>query len=84
MSQFINEFLSLWSVKPLIWFRYVDDFFFVRTHAERKLYKFIKDSNNHQPNIKITYNFSKIFFSFPDLDAHLSEGKQKVTYKVNR
>ena len=50
MDEFENEFLSLPSDKPLAWLRYIDEVFFIWTHGEKELHKFMEDLNNHQPN----------------------------------
>ena len=47
MDEFENEFLSLRSGKLLVWLRYIDDIFFIWTHGEKKLHKFMEDLNNH-------------------------------------
>ena len=70
--EFENEFLSLWSDNPLVWLRYIDDVFFIWTHGEIKIHKFMEDLNNHQPNIIFTYTFSKNCVSLLDLDVQLS------------
>ena len=54
MDEFENEFISLRIDKPLAWLRYIHVVFFVYTHVEKELHKFMKDLNNHQPNIKFT------------------------------
>ena len=59
MDEFENEFLSLRSDKPLVWLRYIDDVFFIWTHGEKELHRFMEALNNHQSNIKFTYTFSK-------------------------
>ena len=75
MDEFENEFLSLRSDKPLVWLRYIDDVFFIWTHGEKELHKFMEDLNNHQPNIKFTYTFSKNCVPFLDLDVQVSGGE---------
>ena len=75
MDEFENEFLSLRSDKPLVWLRYIDDVFFIWTHGEKELHRFMEDLNNHQPNIKFTYTFSKNCVPFLDLDVQLSGGE---------
>ena len=41
----------------------------------KELQKFMEDLNNHQPNIKFTYTFSKDCVPFLDLDIQLSGGE---------
>ena len=75
MDEFENKFLSLQSDKPLVWRRYIDGVFFIWTHVEKELHKFMEDLNNHQLNIKFTYTFSKDCVPFLDLDVQLSGGE---------
>ena len=75
MDEFENEFLGLRSDKPLVLFGYIDHVFFIWTHGEKELQKFIEDVNNSQPMIKFIFTSSKTCISFLDLDVHLSEGK---------
>ena len=75
MDEFENEFLSLQSDKPPVWLSYIDDIFFIWTYGEKELYKFMEDLNNHQPNIKFTYTFSKNCVPFLDSDIQLSGGE---------
>ena len=75
MDEFENEFLSLRSDKPLVWLRYIDGIFFIWTHGEKELHKFMQDLNNRQPNIKFTHTFSKNCVPFLYLDVQLSGGE---------
>ena len=79
MDEFENEFLSLPSDKPLAWLRYIDEVFFIWTHGEKELHKFMEDLNNHQPNIKF---FSKNCVPFLDLDVQLS--RSELTTNLHR
>ena len=58
-----------------VWLRYIDDVFFIWTHGEKELHKFMEDLNNHQSNIKFTYTFSKNCVPFLDLVVQLSGGE---------
>ena len=68
--------------QTLVWFRYINDVFFIWTHGEKELHKSMEDLNNHQPNIKFTYISSKNCFPFLDLDVQLSEGKQTTNLHI--
>ena len=50
-----EKFLQKQSKKPLIWFRDIDDIFFVWTHGEQVLEIFLKDLNNFTPNMSFTH-----------------------------
>ena len=81
MDKFENKYLSLQSGKPVVWQRYIDDIFFVWTHVEKELYKFMEDLNNHQP--KFTYTFIKNCAPFLDLDVQLSRSELTTYLHIN-
>ena len=56
-------------------FLFLSFLFFIWTHGEKELHKFMEDLNNHQSNIKFTYTFSKNCVPFVDLDVQLSGGE---------
>ena len=60
MDDIESKFLETQSLQPLIWFRYIDDVFFMWTHGEEKLQLFLTDLNNYNPLIKFTYEFNKV------------------------
>ena len=64
MDEFENELLSLRSDKLLVWLRYIDDVFFIWTHGEKELHKFMEDLNTHQSNIKFNIHLVKIVSLF--------------------
>ena len=55
MNEVEQNFLELQSKKPLIWLRYIDDIFFIWTHGEQELERFLKDLNNFTPNLSFTH-----------------------------
>ena len=60
----------------------MDDFFIIWLHGEEELHKFMKDLNDHQPNIKFTYIFSKNFVPFLDLDVQLSGDELNTNFHI--
>ena len=42
MDQVERKFLAMQINQPLIWLRYIDDIFFIWTHGEKELEKFVK------------------------------------------
>ena len=75
MDQHKTKFLETQILKPLVWFRYIDDIFFIWTHDEEKLKKFMEDFNSFCDDIKFTYEFDKDSISFLDLKVIASNGK---------
>ena len=67
MDKIETNFLDTQEFKLLLWFRYIDDVFFIWTHGKEKLEEFLKDFNNYHPNIKLTYEFNKGSIPFLDL-----------------
>ena len=59
MDDVESKFLETRSLQPLIWFRYIDDVFFIWTHREEKLQLFLTHLNNYNPHVKFKYEFNK-------------------------
>ena len=60
--------------KPYLWWRYIDDIFFLWEHGEEKLRSFINDINKNQPTIKFTVEWSKTSINFLDVTISIAEG----------
>ena len=84
MDDVERKFLETQSLQPLIWFRYIDDEFFIWTHGEEKLLLFLTDLNNYNPHIEFTYEFNKEHISFLDLKVSFCEGKLTRDLHVKR
>ena len=52
--------------KPLVWYRYIDDIFFIWEHGEESLSEWIKYLNKYHKSIKFTAECSKSEISFLD------------------
>ena len=74
MDDLETKFLQSQSLQPLVWFRYIDDIFFIWTHGNDKLEKFLDDLNTFDNNIKFTRESSKDNVIFLDLIVKLSKG----------
>ena len=75
MDKVETDFLESQKLKPMVWFRYIDDIFFVWTHGEQELQRFLQELNKTHPNLKFTHESSKEKISFLDLSVSLSNGK---------
>ena len=82
MDQVESKFLQTQKFQPLVWFRYIDDIFFIWTHGEKSLKKFMMEFNNFNPNIKFTYEFSEESINFLDLNVKFSSGKLQTSLYV--
>ena len=59
----------------MIWWRHIDDIFFVWEHGEESLEKFLKKLNTFHPTIKFTAEYSKEAINFLDVNVRLVEGE---------
>ena len=75
MDEVEQKFLETQRKKPLIWLRYIDNIFFIWTHVEQELERFLKDLNNFTPNLSFTHEASKNCIPFLDLKFKLIDGK---------
>ena len=83
MDQVEQKFLATQINQPLIWVRYIDDIFFIWTHGEKELEKFMSSFNSFTPNLKFTYESSKKDISFLDLKVSLSKNKLSTDLQIN-
>ena len=70
-----TDFLHTQENAPLIWYRYIDEAFFIWTHDEEKLKFFLEDLNVYHPNIKFTHESKKESVNFFDLMGSLQENR---------
>ena len=74
MDEVETSFIETQEMKPLVWFRYIDDVFFIWTHGQEKLDSFLEELNRCNSYLKFTYESSKTSISFLDLKVSLSNG----------
>ena len=74
MDQAETEFFKTRKHKPLVWFRYIDDVFFIWTHGKERLSLFLEDLNNFYSNIKFSHEVNKETIHFLDPNIGLSDG----------
>jgi hypothetical protein len=53
--------------KPWIWWRFLDDIFFICLHGEQRLREFLNFINSYQNTIKYTWDWSVSQVSFLDV-----------------
>ena len=82
MDQIKAKLLRTQILQPMVWFRYIDDIFFIWTRGEEKLKEFIADFNAFNPNIQFTFESSKEIISFLNLDVALSNARLESTVQV--
>ena len=59
MDKVETAFLETQELQYLVWFRYIDDNFFVWTHGEQELQSFLHSLNELHNDIQFTYESSK-------------------------
>ena len=64
MDKIESDVLKTQEAKPLVWYRYIDDVFFIWTHGEQNLNSFLEELNNYHLNIKFTHESSKENIAF--------------------
>ena len=67
MAKLEEEILSGIELKPYLWWRYIDDIFFLWEHGEEKLKEFIEHLNGKDPTIKFTAEWSQTWINFLDV-----------------
>ena len=82
MAELEEEILREVELKPYLWWRYIDDIFFIWEHEEEKLKEFIDVLNKKHPTIKFTAAWSKTQINFLDLTVYLENGKIKTDLHV--
>ena len=73
MDDLQTKLLQSQSLQPLVWFRYIDEVFFIWTHGNDKLEKFLDDLNSFDINIKFTHESSKDNVTFLDFMVKFSK-----------
>ena len=75
MDQVESEFLKTQIHQPLVWFRYIDDIFFIWTHRQEKLEQFVVDFNKLHPTLKFTHEPSRKNVTFLDVVEKFLNGQ---------
>ena len=75
MAGLEQKILNAFEEKPMIWWRYTDDIFFIWERGEESLEKFLSKLNIFHPTIKFTAEYSKEPINFLDVNVRLVEGK---------
>ena len=59
MDKFETNFRKTQKLQPLVWFRYIDNVFFIWNHGKEELENFIKRLNSFRDHIKFTFESDK-------------------------
>lgn len=71
MDYLETRFLSTCKNIPLVWWRYIDDIFFIWQHGTKDLEDFMQALNSHHPTIKFTSETSETEVNFLDTTIYL-------------
>ena len=82
MAELEEEILREVELKPYLWWRFIDDIFFIWEHGEEKLKEFIDVLNKKHPTIKFTAEWSKTQINFLDVTVYLENGNIKTDLYV--
>ena len=74
MDRTEKNFLKTLELQPFVWLRYIDDIFFIWTHEEVELKKFMEGLNNFFPKLQFIYKPSRKRVAFLDLNVSLENG----------
>ena len=75
MADFEEKMLESSEKKPMIWWMYIDDIFFIWRHGRESLKVFIEQVNTFHSTIKFTAEYSKEEVNFLDGNIKLIDGK---------
>ena len=75
ISEFETSFIESQQSKPLEWFRYIDNIFFILKHGEDKIKMFLERLNSFYPTLRFIHELSKESLPILDLKLKLSKGK---------
>ena len=75
MDKLETDLLNTQEYLPFVWYRYIDDIFFIWTHEEEKLKFFLDDLNKYNPNINVTHESNRECISFLGLTVGLLDNK---------
>ena len=71
MDKTETDFLKTQELQPFVWLRYIDDIFFIWTHGEAELKRFMEGLKIFWLNLLFTYESSKKRVAFLDLNVSL-------------
>ena len=93
MAELEEKILEIVDNKPYLWWRYIDDIFFIWEHGEEKLRDFVQTLNEIHPTIKFTAikftaEWSQKSINYPDVTVSLIDGQiepdEQHRYSENR
>ena len=71
MADLEEHLFGIFEKTPMIWWRYIDNIFFIWEHGQESLRDFIDQLNLFHPTIKCNAEYSKEEVNFLDLNITL-------------
>ena len=78
MAKLEEMLLESFPLKPLVWWRYIDDIFLLWEHGEDSLKEFLEHLNKAHETIKFTADYSKEKINFLDVEVR-RKGEKLIT-----
>ena len=78
MADCEEKMLENFEKKTMIWWRHVDNIFFIWEHGEESFNVFIEQVNMFHSTIKFTAEYSKEEVNFLDVNIELTDGEIKT------
>ena len=75
MADLEEKILNAFEEKPMRWWRYIDDIFFILEHGKESLETFLNKLSTFDPTIKLTAEYSKQAIKFLVVKVRLVEGE---------
>ena len=73
MDYIEREFLKSEQIQTWIWFRHIDDIFFIWTASEKKLDEFLNRLNSFHPSLRFTHERSRESLNFLDVIVKIQQ-----------
>ena len=83
MGSLGEEILSNSLLKPLVWWRYIDDISVMWERGEEELQTFLETLNCHYPTIKFTAEYSRAYIDFLDVTVMKKRNQLGTDLYVN-
>jgi hypothetical protein len=81
MAHLESRFLRTQVLKPLVWWRYIDDIFMIWLHSRQELNSFMACLNQFHESIKFTYDINPKEANF--LDTQISKDNTGILQTIN-
>ena len=75
MNYIEREFLKSGQIQSWIWFRYINDIFFICTASEKELNEFLNCLNSFHPNLRFTHERFRESLNFFDVIVKIQQGE---------